>query len=191
MGKLCLNSSFILSLMIMGGFFCKEDLSNNRSSLYWVTGILYCAWWFQVEQRPNYLCGANKQCECHQPLDHSAQCAAHTSHPALPCPGISYPPAPGDNQHCHTLPSMPCVLVKAAALPGDPWWDYRGSSCHPRTCDSGHWAWRYVRVLWFCICCLLLENNSLLALHFFQCINWHNNNNNNNIKNYFSLKTFQ
>lgn len=173
MGKLCLNSSFILSLMIMGGFFCEEDLSNNRSSLYWVTGIFYCAWWFQVEHRPNSLCGVKKECEHHQPLDHSTQCAAHSSHPALPCPVISYLPALGDKQHCHTVPSMPCVLVGPQGL---------------LLSHHNLWLWaKCVRVPWFCICCLVLENNSLLALHFLKCINWRNNN---NIKNY-SLKTFQ
>lgn len=114
MGKLCLNSSFILSLMIMGEFFfCKEDLSNNRSSLYWVTGILDCAWWFQAEQWPN--CAASKQCECHQPLDLSTQCEAPTSHPAQPCPGIFYLPAMGTGSMTTLSPqSLVC------------WW-----RCHP------------------------------------------------------------
>lgn len=86
-----------------------------------MTEILDCAWWFQAEQWPNSLCAASKQCECHQPLDPSTQCEALTSHPAQPCPGISYLPALGDRQHCHTVPSKPCVLVKVATLPGDPW----------------------------------------------------------------------
>lgn len=120
------------------------------------------------------------------PASRSQQCVKLTS-PTLLCLALGLPTSQlwGTGS---TAPLSPqCPVCWPAWWP---WWDHRGSFCHPTICDSGHQAQRYVRVLWFCICCLVLENNSLLALHFFKRINW-NNNNNNNFENYFSLKTFQ
>lgn len=57
--------------------------------------------------KANSVCDVNKQCKCHQPLDSSSWCAAHTStsHPTLLCHEASYLPALGDRQHC------PCFIL--------------------------------------------------------------------------------
>lgn len=121
--------------MTMGGFvlfflFFRKDFSINRSSLYWVTWILYFTQCFQVEHKcvaisvqscKGKLCPWCKQTVPALPVFRSQHlvCSSLFHLPPHSWSGVSQLQGTGDIQNCpHSLLHDPCT--GKAVRPG--WW---------------------------------------------------------------------